>query len=64
MLKFTYTDMRFKVELFQDSTYEVFENINYEENPDECIHEDWESVHQGSLSDCEAYIRLTEGNYL
>ena len=41
----------FRVRFFQDSDYEVFELVA----PDE-----WESVFIGSLSDCEAYIRLNQ----
>jgi hypothetical protein len=44
-------DKKFKVQLMLDSTYEVFElNPLYT----------YEKVFQGSLADCEAYIRLRE----
>ena len=51
--------MRFKVRFYQDDTYEVLEKKYY---ADEVIC--WESVYQGSLADCEAYIRLHEGGYM
>ena len=59
----------YKVRFFLDNTYEVIEIIttygkrtsaynsesdNVEEN----------KVYQGSLSDCEAYIKLNEGGYM
>jgi hypothetical protein len=40
-----------KVQFYQDQTYEV-------------INSEGESLFQGSLADCEAFIRLTEGGYL
>lgn len=49
---------RFKVRFFQDSTYEVFE-LRHTAWDDE-----WEKVYQGSLVDCEAYIRLHENGYM
>ena len=49
---------RFKVRFFQDSTYEVFEFHPVEWN------DEWEKVYQGSLADCEAYIRLHENGYM
>lgn len=52
-------EKRYQVQFYQDSTYEVFELIN--EGSDT---EYWESVFQGSLSDCEAYIRLHEVGYM
>ena len=45
---------RYTVRLFQDQTYEV---VLHSE-------EDDESVFQGSLSDCEAFIRLTAQGYM
>lgn len=47
-----------KVILLKDNTYQVvklFENIPNYECP---------VLYQGSLSDCEAFIRLTENGYL
>lgn len=35
-----------------DNTYQVYDT------------ETSETVYQGSLADCEAYIRLTEGGYM
>ena len=40
--------MKYRVQFYQDNTYEVFNNENQE------------SEYQGSLADCEAWIRLTE----
>lgn len=46
---------KYKVEFMRDDTYEVIEwRGGYNS----------ESVFQGSLSDCEAYIRLHEGGYM
>ena len=42
--------MKYRVEFFQDNTYQVI---------DVTI---WETVFQGNLSDCEAYIRLKEND--
>lgn len=44
--------MKYTVRYFMDNNYEVIEN------------ESGESKYQGSLSDCEAWIRLTEGGYM
>ena len=51
---------KFKVRLYQDNIYEVLEKKYYAYEDDES----WESVYQGSLSDCEAYIRLHENGYM
>ena len=49
---------RFKVRFFQDNIWEV-----YSINPN--TYEEIESsLYQGSLSDCEAWIRLEEGGYM
>jgi hypothetical protein len=50
---------RFKVQLSKDSTYEVLEWISKGD-----YDSDWKSVFSGSLADCEAYIRLREGDYM
>ena len=42
----------YKVRFYQDDTYEI---VNTEVG---------EVEHQGSLSDCEAWIRLKEGGYI
>lgn len=42
---------RFRVSFYMDNLYEVFELMESEE---------WASVFQGRLADCEAYIRLKE----
>jgi hypothetical protein len=48
---------KYKVRFFIDNTYEVLEKVyDYDD-------EYWESVFQGSISDCEAYIRLHEKGY-
>lgn len=52
-------EKRFKVRFYQNNTYEVLEKKYY------ALYDDfYESVFQGSLSDCEAYIRLHEGGYM
>lgn len=59
----------YKVRFFQDDTYEVIEIITtygerisaYDSEPD-TVEEN--KVYQGSLADCEAYIRLHEGGYM
>ena len=61
--------MKYEVRFMQDDTYEVYEmtpNDNYDEdewNPDEPeFHE--EKVYQGSLSDCDAFIRLKTNGHM
>ena len=61
--------MKYKVRFFQDNTYEVIEitttqgkRISAYESENDNIEE--YKVYQGSLSDCEAYIRLHEGGYM
>ena len=53
-------EKRFKVRFYQNDTYEVLEKKYYHYEDDDF----YESVFQGSLSDCEAYIRLHEGGYM
>jgi hypothetical protein len=53
-------DKKFKVRLYQDNIYEVLEKKYYAFEDDDF----YESVFQGSLADCEAYIRLHEGGYM
>ena len=48
-------DKKYKVKFYQDNTYEVLKKDD---------DESWESVYQGSLADCEAYIRLHENGYM
>ena len=43
--------MKYKVRFFQDSTYQVLDEAD-------------NTMFQGSLADCEAWIRLTEKGYL
>lgn len=60
---------KYRVGLYMDNTYEVFKITTkygertsaYESDPNE-VNE--ESMYQGSLADCEAYIRLHEGGYM
>ena len=42
---------KYKVSLYIDDTYEVLDR------------ETFEQLYRGSLSDCEAWIRLQEGGY-
>lgn len=49
----------YKVRFFQDNTWEVYSV----EKPTE-KEEYYQSHFQGSLTDCEAWIRLTEGGYM
>jgi hypothetical protein len=59
----------YKVRFYINNTYEVFKITTkygertsaYDSEPDD-IEE--ESVFQGYLADCEAYIRLHEGGYM
>ena len=58
-------DKKFQVRFFQDNTYEVFDKQEF--TLDKVVEEyviAWEKVYQGSLSDCEAYIRLHENGYM
>lgn len=50
--------MEYKVELLQDNTYQVCVYIQVYEEIER------ETKFQGSLADCEAWIRLTEGGYM
>lgn len=50
---------KYKVRFYMDNTYEVLEWKIYIADED-----GWESVFQGSLSDCEAYIRLNKDGYI
>ena len=52
-------DKKYKVRFYQNNTYEVLEKKYYAYEND-----GWESVYQGSLADCEAYIRLHENGYM
>ena len=49
---------RYKVHFYQDNDYEVIDTDDYYSN------EGAYSCFIGSLSDCEAWIRLTEDGYL
>jgi hypothetical protein len=59
----------YKVRFFQNSTYEVIEIVTtYGERTSEYDSEpstvEENTVYQGGLADCEAYIRLHEGEYM
>lgn len=54
-------DKKYKVIFFQDDTYEVLEKKYYAYEDDD---DSWVTVYQGSISDCEAYIRLNENGYM
>lgn len=48
----------YKVQIFMDNTYEVIKEVHtYGEVA-------FERVFQGSLADCESFIRLTNEGYL
>jgi hypothetical protein len=49
-------NVKYKVLFLINDTFEVVENTNY---PDESEPQ-WTFCYQGSLADCEAYIRLKE----
>ena len=59
----------YKVRFYMDNTYEVWKITTtygertsaYDGEPNKV---EEESVYQGSLSDCDAYIRLHEGGYM
>ena len=53
-------DKKYKVRFYQNNTYEVLEKKYYAYEDDDF----YESVFHGSLSDCEAYIRLHESGYM
>jgi len=53
-------EKKFKVRFYQDNIYEVLEKQYYALEDDDF----YEAVFQGSLSDCEAYIRLHENGYM
>ncbi len=60
--------MKYKVRLMMDDTYEVVETMFIEDydstaDDDEAPTKE-NSVYQGRLADCEAYIRLHEGGYM
>ena len=61
--------MKYKVRLNMDDNYQVFEltpNEKYDENNYASDEPEFteQAVHDGSLADCEAYIRLREGGYM
>ena len=57
----------YKVRFMMDNEYEVIEIDVYVDGfarPASDYEYTEESVYQGKLSDCEAYIRLKEGGYM
>jgi hypothetical protein len=57
------SDIEFKVRFMMNDTYEVLKMYKSEDYG-EYEYDDSESVFQGSLADCEAYLRLTESGYM
>ncbi len=51
--------MKYKVKLMKDDKWEVVEIHNWGR-----VNEYQTSVYQGTLADCEAYIRLCESGYM
>jgi hypothetical protein len=63
--------MKYKVRLWQDDIYEVITmRDSYQLNDGIGTtstyypSDEWIQVYKGSLSDCEAYIRLNENGYM
>ena len=68
-------DNRFKIEFFQDNTYSVLERCyegsswrSYGFPPITTSKEiptlTWDKIFQGTLPECEAFIKLKEGGYM
>lgn len=56
---------KYKVEPLMDTTYQVVEYSDcYVDENNRYAYENITVMFQGSLTDCEAWIRLTEGGYL
>jgi hypothetical protein len=55
---------KLKVRWLEDDVYQVVEFKTDDEDLDIYDRDNFEIAHQGSLSDCEAFIRLTEGGYM
>jgi len=55
---------RFRVGFYQDNIYEVFERKEIYKNTFGDFKVEEISVYQGSLADCDAYIRLVESGYM
>ena len=53
-------DKEFTVERLSGDTWQVIQAMT----DDDGMWVESYPVHQGSLADCEAYIRLTEGGYM
>ena len=53
--------MKYRVGFYQDDEYEVYKEFD---DPYATYYTSEESVFKGSLSDCEAYIRLHEQGYM
>jgi hypothetical protein len=66
--------MRFKVENLSGNIYQVLERVYVGEHwtsytppvttSKEIVVENWNVLFQGTLPECEAWIRLKEGGYL
>ena len=58
--------IKYKVRFMMDDNYEVVRVENTFSSEDEYDESEFneESVYQGRLADCEAYIRLKEGGYM
>jgi len=60
--------MRYRVSFYQDGEYEVMELISSTRSITSATPDGYddteESVFKGSLSDCEAYLRLKEQGYM
>ena len=56
--------MRYRIEHLKDNTYQVFERnrVEWDDDLDGFVYSGWEDnpTFQGSLPDCEAYIRLKQ----
>lgn len=55
----------YRVRFLMDDNYKVEEKQEIDDRYQVYGDEDkWETVHTGSLADCEAFIRLKEGGYM
>ena len=54
--------IKYKVQNYMDDVYKVTELVYQDEYGAQDVHE--HIVFQGSISDCEAWIRLHEGGYM
>jgi len=59
--------MKYKIRFDMDNNYNIIElypNEEYDVNDLDSEEFSEECVYSGSLSDCEAFIRLSEGGYM